>query len=365
MNNKALIIGSGLTGSTCARVLADSGWTVEIHESEYFVGGHVRTAEYNGILYEQNAIHVNHTNNDEVINFIKRFSKWIPYIHKIKTKIPAGLLSWPPQVNELRDLKEWVKIEKELKNLPKTPNTDNFEAYAISIMGSTLYDWFVFPYTKKQWGTEPKNLSSSFAPKRIDLRYDGYTPMFRDKWQGWPDGGWTKFIENMLNHNNISIKFGIFETEKTINWDLYDVVIVTSALDDFLNTEQLEWRGVRVEHQYIPNKIGFALEVGQINHPGLDKKYTRKTETKHMSNQKNVLGTIVTYEYPGSKQKHYPVDDVNNVNRKKANILKEKLLKMHPNAIVVGRLANYVYINTDQAINQALVVSKKIIEGKK
>jgi phytoene dehydrogenase-like protein len=71
---RALVVGSGLSGSTAARTLADHGWFVEINEAAYFVGGHVRTAEYQGLLYEQNAIHVNHTNCDQVILFIKRFS---------------------------------------------------------------------------------------------------------------------------------------------------------------------------------------------------------------------------------------------------------------------------------------------------
>jgi UDP-galactopyranose mutase len=352
-------VGSGLSGSTAARTLADNGWFVEVNEAAYFVGGHVRTAEYQGLLYEQNAIHVNHTNSDQVINFIKRFAEWIPYVHYAKTEIPPGTISWPPQIDELRKLKEWAQIEKELAGLPKTAQTQNFETYAVSIMGATLYEWLILPYTIKQWGTEPKNLSSEFAPKRIDLRSDGFLPMFRDKWQGWPRGGWTKLIENILNHERVKVRLGIALTESTISWEDYDCVVVTCALDDFLGERQLPWRGVRVEHEYIPNHRGFFLPAGQVNHPGLDKSYTRRTETKHMSGQKALLGTIVTYEYPGSKEKHYPVHDFKGGNRAEASRLKKKLYSLHPNAVTAGRLANYVYINTDQAITQGLNAAQK------
>jgi UDP-galactopyranose mutase len=369
MNNrrKALIVGSGLAGSSCARVLADSGWSVDIHESEYYVGGHVRTSEYQGVLYEQNAIHVNHTDSDEVIQFIKRFADWIPYIHYVKTEIPPGVFSWPPQISELKGLEEWPLIEKELSDLPEKPDEANFETYAISIMGKTLYEWFIRPYTEKQWGTDPKNLSSSFAPKRIDLRQDDYLPLFRDKWQGWPNGGWTKLVESILRHRDISVKFGVTHTEKTVDWEMYDAVIVTCALDDFLNVEQLPWKGVRVEHEYIPDQEGMYLEAGQVNHPGLDKEYTRRTETKFMSGQKDIKGTIITYEYPGANAKHYPVDDVDGKNRQRANELKKTLTSLHGNAIICGRLANYVYINTDQAILQGINAAKKaksLVENK-
>jgi len=356
---KALIIGSGLCGSTAARVLAENNWKVEIHEMEYYVGGHVRTSEYNGILYEQNGIHVNHTNNDTVINFIQRFSKWISYVHYIQTETQEGLFSWPLQISEIAKMSEWEIIKKEISLLPKVPDPTNFETYATSIMGQTLYNTFVLPYTIKQWKMDPKNLSSSIAPKRIGLRYDGNLPIFLDKWQGWPEGGWTKLVENILNHDNINILMGIQDTEKTIPWNKYDCVIVTAPLDDFLDSEQLEWRGVRVEHSYIPGKEGFYLSAGQINYPGLDKEYTRRTETKHMSGQKDLNGTIVTYEYPDITKKHYPVYDVKGINKMKSDKLKKSLLEKYPNAIIAGRLANYVYINTDQAIMQGINAAQK------
>ena len=361
--SKALIIGSGLTGSTAAYVLSSNGWDVTVHESSYVVGGHVRTAEFNGILYEQNAVHISHTDNDKVIELLQKLSKWVDYKHILKTQVPPGLMSFPPQIDELKSLSEWPQIEEELSKLPENPDTTNFETYAISIMGKTLYEWFILPYTQKQWGTDPKNLSSSFAPKRIDFRTDGYLPLFRDKWQAFPDGGWTQLIETMLSSYPIKIWLGKKETEKTVEWDKYDAVIVTAPLDDFLEMEQLPWRGVRVEHEYIPDIEGCFLPAATVNHPGLDKEYTRRTETKWMSGQNGkVKGTFVTHEYPGSNDKHYPIDDVNNENRKKANKLKSILIEKHPNAITAGRLANYVYINTDQAIMQGMNAAEKAIK---
>jgi len=363
---RALVIGSGLTGSTAAWKLASEGWNVRIHESELFVGGHVRTNEFNGLLYEQNAIHVFHTEIEKVFNFLKSFTELIDYKHIILTEVEGKTLTWPLQLDELKNLSMWPIIEAEISQLPTVPDNSNFETYSISIMGSTLYKLFIEPYTRKQWGSDPKLLSASFAPKRIGLRFDNSQPIFKDSWQGWPAGGWTKLIEKILSENPIEIVLGRFEKAKNIDWGKYDAVIVTAPLDDFLELEQLPWRGVRVEHHIYPQQIDCFLPAGQVNHPGLDANFTRRTETKWMSGQRNTrIGTVVTYEFPSSNQKHYPIDDANGKNRKYASYLKSKLKEAHPNAFTAGRLANYIYINTDQAIMQGLNAAESAIQARK
>lgn len=357
----ACIVGSGLSGASSAYILAKNGWDVTVYEKEYRVGGHVKTATLGGIMYEEYAIHVNHTDNDEVIELINEVADWHEYIHIVKTNIDGKLMSWPPQIEELKETKYWDKINKELNSLPNTPDTTNFETYAVSIMGKTLYDLFIHDYTLKQWGTDPKNLSASFAPKRIDLRYDGDKRMFKDRWQAFPSNGWTSVVDGMLTKYPVKIIMGKELKESNIEWDLYDAVIVTAPLDEFLEQDDLPWRGVRVEHEFVPSVSGTILPSAQLNHPGLDEEYTRMTETKWKSNQGDLIGTVITKEYPGANFKHYPVDDANGNNRERANNMKKELLSMHPNAILAGRLSNYVYINTDQAILQGINAARKAI----
>jgi UDP-galactopyranose mutase len=81
-----------------------------------------------------------------------------------------------------------------------------------------------------------------------------------------------------------------------------------------------------------------------------------------MSGQSAVSGTMVTYEFPTDKLKHYPVDDAEGKNRSRANKLKLTLREQYPNAVVAGRLANYVYINTDQAIMQGLNAAEQALK---
>ena len=104
-----------------------------------------------------------------VNDFVNEFGMKRKYSHQIKSRIypkslkgDSILLSWPPQVSELKQLKEWKDIEDELNNLPDVKNKNNFQDYAISIMGQTLYELFIEGYTIKQWGKEPNKLSAEF-----------------------------------------------------------------------------------------------------------------------------------------------------------------------------------------------------------
>jgi UDP-galactopyranose mutase len=334
-----------------------------MHEAARFAGGAVRTEEICGILYEPNGTHISHTDNDNVIEILSRYSEWVPYFHIVKTVVNGRVVSWPPQVEELKTFAEWPQISKELESLPPEPDKTNFETYAISIMGETLYRWFIYPYTYKQWGTEPKNLSSSFAPKRIDLRTDGYLGLFRDKWQGWPKGGWTQLMMKMIPDAADELWLNTKDSVDTIRWEDWDAVVVTAPLDEFLHAEPLPWRGVRLEHRYISNVEGYALDAAVLNTPSIDVPHTRIIETKQMSDQKEMLGTVLSYEYPGAPAKHYPVADANSENKTRANELKRQLTSEYSHAVTAGRLANYVYIDTDQAILQGIVAAEKVLKG--
>lgn len=360
----ALIVGSGLTGTSAGLHLKATGdWHVEFHEAARIAGGAVRTEEIGGILYEPNGTHISHTDNQQVIDVLKKYSEWVPYRHKVKTVVNGRVMSWPPQVSELMELPEWPKIKSELESLPSQPDTQNFETYAVSIMGETLYSWFIYPYTVKQWGTDPKNLSSSFAPKRIDLRTDGYTDLFRNSWQGWPKGGWTNLMMNMLSDAADELWLNKKDDIDTIDWGAWDAVIVTAPLDEFMKKEPLAWRGVRLEHRYVAAASGYLLDAGVVNHPGAHVPYTRIIETKQMSGQGDLLGTVLSYEYPGAPVKHYPVDDAEGSNKKRAADLRDELVKNIPHAVTAGRLANYVYIDTDQAILQGIEAAEKVLNA--
>lgn len=363
------VIGAGLTGATAAWYLnREIDCRIVVHEAQSQVGGQLRGSSLYGIPYELHGPHIFHTDSREAYEVANQFDAVDHYRHTVKTVSPRGIISWPPQVEELAGFDEWPVIERELADLPPVGERDstNFETYAIDVMGKTLYDWLCYGYTKKQWGVEPEELSASFAPKRIDLRTDGYTALFRDRYQGFYRYGWHRLVENLLKEAKADIVLGEEVTLDTLPTEA-DAYVVTAPLDRFfLESDPLPWRGSSFTHHLVPTKNYDGHTGGQpapvVNYPSADIPWTRKIDTSQMTRYRQQSGyTVLSAETPGADAKHYPVYDVDGVNRERAKTLQNELERLIPNVAVAGRLARYVYIDMDQAIIQGLNAARKII----
>jgi UDP-galactopyranose mutase len=361
---KALVVGAGLAGAVAARALHDLGWGVEVTEAADRWGGQLHGATANRILYEPHGPHIFHTNDREVWNLVNQHVRMLPYRHFVLTEVNDQLFSWPPQLSELKRLREWPRIEHELSFRPPEPDGANFETWCIGLLGRTLYEWFVKPYTQKQWGMDPTRLSSVWAPKRIELRTDDDTHLFRDRYQGYPSGGYLRLIDSLLTPLPVSMGVEISADNLEASAKGFDAVVLTAPLDTFFSETlgALPWRGVRLVHRYLPG-VTSLLAAPVVNHPGLDRAYTRRIETKLMSGQE-VAGTVVSEEYPGSVAKHYPVDDAAGDNRRLAAAYQRLLgTEFSLPVVLAGRLATYTYINMDQAIRQGLNAAHRLDKG--
>jgi UDP-galactopyranose mutase len=357
-----------LTGACAAWWLNQHGWHVEVHEATHQVGGNLRVAYLNGVPYEPHGPHIFHTSSREAYTVMRDHSHLNNYKHHVLTQLPDGRhLTWPLQLEELQALPEWPKIAAELDALSGKPEGNNFEAYAVSLMGRTLYEWCCEGYTWKQWGQDPKTLAASFAPKRLDLRSDGRREMFRNTWEGYNTQGWHVTVNHLLR--GITVYTDSPLTLSTL--PAADAYVVTAPLDQFLEVDQeLPWRGVRTVAEYVPTNGGFHLPAPVVNRPDQDVQFTRQVETSQMAwhdadprDVRSVGGTVVCTEYPGEPVKHYPVDDVDGRNRHDHRTLVTMLRMLEPRAVLAGRLANYVYIDMDQAIMQGLNAARQILRG--
>jgi UDP-galactopyranose mutase len=350
-----LVVGSGLAAASAAYALARDGVPVEVVERQQWSGGQLRTAQVGGVSYEPHGAHIFHTRDAEVWQLVTGLVEMLPYRHRVLTEVRDRVLSWPPQLDELRALPEWAAIEAELERRPPVPSKDNFEAWCLDVMGPTLYEWFVRPYTVKQWGADPRLLSAHWAPKRLELRADGCRDLFRDPYQGWPAGGYTGLVDGLLV--KVPVTMGVELTAET--WAQaaagYDAVVLTSALDEFFGDAlgPLPWRGVKLVHRWVPG-ADHVLPAAVVNHPGADRPYTRRIETKWMSGETGP-GTVVSEEYPGAPARHYPVDDAAGENRAlAARYARLAATELGSHVVLAGRLATYSYIDMDQAVRQGL-----------
>lgn len=362
MSKRAVVVGAGLTGATAALGLKTAGWDVTVYEAEDSVGGNLRTASLNGVRYERFGPHIWHTDNMTVHEIAEPYLR--EYTHRVKTVTSIGTLSWPPQVDELQDAlgEQWNHVAHELANRPELPdaNKASFEEYAVALMGRTLYELFIRDYTIKQWGRDPLTLSAAFAPKRIDLRDDGDTRLFRDQPQGWFDG--EEYINDALAdcEVHLGMKMGL----KDLPEKAADAFVITAPLDEFMDMGgMLAWRGVGFHYEWVPG-VNMKYETAVTNFPQPGIEYTRVTEAKHLTGS-NVWGTVLAWEFSGTEDRFYPVLDSDGVNRTQQRWLRDQLKKDLPNALVAGRLGQYVYIDMDQAMQQGLNAARTILEEAK
>ncbi len=324
-----------------------------------------------GVVYEPNGAHIFHTSDREVASFVQRFGLTRPYAHAVSTEVLLSesdeefvLMSWPPQVDELAELPTWGQIPKELDQLPSEPAGDDFETYVMSMMGPTLYELFIREYTIKQWGMRPSELSSSLAPKRIELRTDGYRRLFRDRWEFFAAQGVNDVIARILAPVPVTLDTELAVTDLEHLARSFDALIVTAPLDVFLGRpDELAWRGVRLRSRLIQvDKPSRTVTRGYvINHPTLRVPYTRTIETKHATGQR-ISATVVSEEYPGSPNRHYPVPTPDGQHERTNEKLKAEIRAHSPIPVYFcGRLANYQYINQDQAIRQGFDTADEVL----
>jgi UDP-galactopyranose mutase len=100
-------------------------------------------------------------------------------------------------------------------------------------------------------------------------------------------------------------------------------------------------------------KKDFFQSRAQINYPN-EFKFTRIIEPKHATKQKHSQTTIIR-EYPSgnNREAYYPIPTSRNQKIYEKYTRKAKRLE-HQGVYFLGRLANYKYINMDEAFGEAL-----------
>lgn len=366
-----LVIGAGWSGAVVARELHDRGVPVHVVERSEVVGGHSRCEVLNGVVYEPNGAHIFHTSSRTAAEYVQRFGVSRTYEHRVLTEVflrpdddTPRLMSWPPQISELRELPDWPRIERELASLPSQPEGDDFEEWVVSLMGRHLYELFIEGYTKKQWGCHPSELSSRFAPKRVDLRDDGYTRLFRDTWEFFPSDGVNDVIEAILAPVPVTcgVEVAVDDVESLVGRPA--AVVVTAPLDDFVGEPgSLAWRGIHMVSRYVPTDTmaGTVTPAYVVNRPSLRVPFTRTVETKHATGQE-VKGTVVSEEFPGAAARHYPVPTLDGRNERLNETLQGRIRERLDGIPVYfcGRLSTYTYIDQDQAIDRAIACADAV-----
>jgi UDP-galactopyranose mutase len=371
---RVAIVGAGLTGCTLAHALAREGVESVLLERASVPGGLIRSELMNGVIYEPHGSHIFHTEDQEVWELANAMTPFRPYRHRVDIIVEGKRLNWPPLLSDVERLADGQRIKRELlvrREQPLDPElraqSANFEEWCLELMGPDLYELFIRPYTEKQWGRPASELPATFAPRRVSVRWDDDPYLFPDPYQGWPGGprGYTDLIDGLLHDDRIELRTGADVTLATLDGHLGeidpDAVVLTCPLDVFSGEPfgPLEWRGILVRSVYLPH-LEHAQGAMVVNYPGHEYPFIRVHETKHASGQR-CEGTVLGFEFPGAPTRYYPIESAHNraLNYRYQRYLLDALA---PRPLYFsGRLANYVYIDMDDCMRQALDCAAEVL----
>ena len=355
------VVGAGFAGAVLAERLAHGmGKRVLIIDKRDHVAGN--TFDYHdaaGILVHKYGPHIFHTNSNEVVQYLSKFTSWRDYEHRVLASVDGKLLPIPinlDTINKLYDLNlDAVGMQAFLAARSETAATiRTSEEICVSRIGRELYEKFFRNYTRKQWGLDPSELDASVAG-RIPVRFDRDDRYFTDTFQAMPLDGFTRMFARMLDSPNITIRTGLNYADVAKSYPTARTIF-TGPVDEYFDYRfgPLPYRSLEFKHQTFDRELYQPAAV--INYPN-DHPYTRITEFKYLTGQV-APKTSVVFEYPQAEgDPYYPIPRPENA---ALYARYKELADRQSDVHFVGRLATYKYYNMDQVVAQALVTYRKI-----
>lgn len=361
-----LIVGSGLSGATMARLLTDSGKRVLVVESRDHTGGNVATHVEDGIVLHDYGPHIFHTSYEDVWAFVQKYATMNPFINSPLANYHGEIYHMPFNMNTFHELwgvttaeEAQAKIAEEVAK-EHIAEPKNLEEQALSLVGRTLYTKLIKGYTEKQWNRDCKELPASII-KRLPLRFTYDNNYFNDAYQGIPEGGYSVLVDQLLKGVEVRKSYDYFAHRAELD-ALADHVIYTGRIDEFYGFKlgRLEYRSLRFETKKL--NVNDYQHNAVVNFTAREVPYTRVNEHKHfMKDCPNKTSTIITFEYPADCKEgmipYYTIADAKNAALAEAY----KGLSAEQNRVYfLGRLANYKYFDMDDTIKEAFFLFDRL-----
>lgn len=363
MKTDILVVGAGFSGAVVAQQLADRGLSVVVIDKREHIGGNAHDRlDAHGVLIHPYGPHIFHTNSPRISQYLSQFTRWRAYEHRVLASVDGQLVPIPINIDTVNSLyglhldEAGIQAFYDRVREPRDPIRTS-EDVVINAVGCDLYQKFFRGYTRKQWGLDPSELNASVAA-RIPTRTNRDDRYFTDAFQQMPLDGYTRLLEQLLDHPNIRVEVGV---------DYFGVrgrvqsrhIVYTGPVDAYYGHcyGHLPYRSLRFEHEHLA-ETGQYQRVGTINFPN-EHDYTRITEFKHLTGQSH-SGTSLVREYPQAEgDPYYPVPRPENEILFKRY---EALALQETGVTFVGRLAQYRYYNMDQCVGAALKAAEYVLE---
>lgn len=374
-----VIVGAGIAGIVCARLLADQGCNVLLLEKKQRIGGlcYDYLDKY-GIYIHKFGPHIIKSNSKVLSNFLQQFCH-LQHVQVMRTAyvggkyipIPINLLS----INKLYGFRQAKAISEKL--------TACFGAGSQITLGELLgitddeilcsfaqdiYQCIYRGYNQKMWNLRPEDISPEVIG-RLPISLSAFSPENSDTYQVVPETGYTAMFREMLRHKRITVHTGSargIEIDSAKRILLYGSpyhgkVIYTAPLDELFHYQYglLPYRSLNFKYEkadYIPDQERMV-----VTFPNNYQK-TRTTDMALLMNKSNVKYTTLVHEYPadfvvGEKlQPAYPVlTDFSQSLFLKYNLEAQTVKRFFP----FGRLAEFKYLAMEDIL---LAAPRKCME---
>lgn len=361
-----VIVGAGFYGATIAeRAASQLGCKVCVIDRRSHIGGNAYSevdAE-SGVEVHRYGTHIFHTNSERVWDYLKQFTEFTDYRHRVFTIARGQVYSMPINLATVsaafgrpmspQDASAAIAAEAAAEDCTRARN---LEEKAVGSIGRTLYDLLIRGYTQKQWQTDPKELSAEII-SRLPVRLTYDDRYFSDRFEGMPRNGYTAIFREMLKHPNIEVHLGVdyFDVASQIRPD--QLVIYTGPVDRFFDYRcgTLGWRTVDLEREV--HDVADFQGTSVMNYADENVPFTRIHEFKHLHPERNhpLAKTTIFREYSRfanrADEPYYPINTP--ADRVMMDGYKT-MMANHSNVIFGGRLGSYKYLDMHQAIGAAL-----------
>ena len=358
-----LVVGAGLFGATFAHEAKKAGKSVLVIDKRPQIAGNVYTEKVEDINVHIYGAHIFHTNDQQVWDFVNQFARFNRFTNAPIANYKGEIYSLP--FNMYTFNKMWgvvtpeeaaAKIEEQKRDAGIT-EPKNLEEQAISLVGTDIYEKLIKGYTEKQWGRPCAELPA-FIIKRLPVRLSYDNNYFNALYQGIPEGGYTKMVENMLEGIEVRLNVDYLANKDELD-QLAKKVLYTGAIDAYFDYKlgTLQYRSVRFENEVLdmPNFQGNAA----VNYTDRETPWTRIIEHKffEFGNQpKTVISREYSSEWKPGDEPYYPVNDQRNGQLYQQY---KALAETETNVIFGGRLGEYKYYDMDAVIASALALCRK------
>jgi len=204
MHADYVVVGSGLTGATIARLLVDARREVLVIERRPHLGGNLFDFVHpSGIPIHAYGPHYFFAHSDEIWAFVNRFAHFYRHETISKSLVDGHFENWPIAAGYIKRTvgDDW---QPSFRGTPA-----NFEEAVLKTIPRSVYEKFVKGYTEKQWGVPARMLSAGLA-ERFVVREDSSPQLKQHKYQGLPENGYTDFMHKLLKGIPITLNFDSF-----------------------------------------------------------------------------------------------------------------------------------------------------------